>query len=1442
MGLTLAPPARQIPLTKFGGLYTEADPRSLPAGSAYLCNDCDFLIARVGIRPGLSTPISAFSPSPGGTSSWEYLKSTRLLGDVQQTLAENSDGSLWYENLTSEGTLTQFYTGILNSARAISKNVSRREYICLSDLIGGSDQPRQWDGTNLDRISQVGPGQAPDVPAVTGTTYTISSISQPYAARTVDSISWGSSINLYTASPTGTNLYFMSVPGGTTFLQGIYVGDYVYVSGAGKLDGYDPNGTYKVLSTGSYTDPTDSEVYQYIQVTASQSNSDFARHTAGGTLQKTQAVIELTVPLDLEDAVVSNQITIADTSVQQWNTTWTIIDTPAEGQLSISATSLTSNVATYDYTLVSGNAPGWQASHIYNMGSQIVDGNGTGHVWQVTTPGTSGSSAPTFPASPSPGATVTDGTSPTQITWTYQSGLTLPATVFNTSNGNGVFNIQAQEILSASSTTFTVAITNADVSSAAESGQAVTGSGSVLIIDPGTVTVGSGNPGQDPIYGTSTGGEVLPVSSQVAAGERYAVMMFLTRNDYLTPASPPVRFYTTGQSKNLKFTNLAIGPPNIIARVIAITAANAGVGGPYYYIPEDVVVPASSSTLGLTTTVTKTVVEDNTSTESPTFTITDDVLINSIDITASGNNRLQVRELGECVKCEQFKGRAFYIGERVKIDAHRNLTFDGGVIGASGALPQLQQQSSNPQHNWWSGPSYTISLGTTPPAGDTLVFVAAYSANNSFAPPYASIDADPSLSITNHYRYPAGGDPSPYVGTYKLMDVWVATADGSTSSWTFTTGNSGYGQFNANGAFVVYHFNHAGYVQVSIGDAGDSTSPLSTDSFTGNSYASALAIFYNDNVTSPTATWTPSSFSTTTATGGTSSIYTGGYDAGPTIAAGPVTMTYASAGPYTGIYASIILGVSSGGGGGGGLGYGHPAGWTLDGVVDSYIGVVDSDIVNTALEIDNTSGSALSGYLYQGFYDDGFGNQVVQPNTAYSVRVTARAAAAIASGFVSLELYSPSSGTWGYSVPLTSLTTSLQEIIGALNNPLWTEVPSDLQFRVVYSSVPDTSVVIIDRIEVFPTLTPFYENQVAASYLEDYESIDGVTGIVSTLTYTTEPIRNISNFIEDELYVSTLGRTFAPFPSDSEPAGWPVKEISDQVGASGPLTEEGGPEYRLKADLHGAWIFDGGNHIKITQEIQQIWDSIYKPSLKTIWTKNDIGQQRILIGIPLPTPNKWLPDAATDATPATPNVVLSCSYLMSPSGRAIAEADPVHVSMFTGSLLWRDMDRKWSIWQIPSPMADWITRADGSEEFWLGGDSTGEIYKLDSTVYTDNGTAIPQTYMPYGFADVKDAEQLQLGSVRKLYSYASLIIEGAGAFAVTAYPENPATSLPAFTQPNLTLSSPANYDMNVPFNVTGNRCFFKFAVDGNAGSYFLLREIVMACQPDPMILVRGWNG
>ena len=1176
---------KEISLQKFGGLFTQAPANNLPMGASPQNWDCEFLIAGVGTRPGLSNPVTLFTPS-SPTGQIQYLKSSQVLGPLNLTLMQDSGGGLWQENLLSPGVFNRFYSPILNGARAISETVNQREYICLSDLTGGSDQPRQYDGTNLDRISQVGPGAGPTV-AVSAPSYGIVSITEIYTAVSINSVSWGANINLYTAQPPSPNLYFLSAQSATNFTTNLHLNDLVYVSGVTTLGGQNPNGTYAVTSIGSYTDPHESNPRQYFGVTANVANADFARGTAGGTYQRTQALVQLSTPIPLQSAVIGASITIAGASVSQWNRTWLISQTPTEGQLSISATSLTTGAATYDYTLISGEAPGWQPTFDYPMAAQIVDP--AGNVWQITTPGTSAASDVGYWG----GATQVDGSA----TWTKQPGTTLVlATIFNTTNGNGIFNIQNQPITSATSTTFTVAIAQPDVAPAAEDGVGVTGSGTALIIDPGTVTLGTGNPGVNPIYGNATGGNVLVTNPVVAAGQRYAVLMNLTRNGSITPASPPVSFYTTAATGTLTFSNLPIGPPDVIARIVGITLANAGAGGPFFWIPNDVVLQGSATSLGVTQTFNKTVLDDNTGTTLGPINISDAVLSSATNISEMGNNLQQQRELAECVKPVLWAGRTFFLGERTKVDQFVNLTFDGGSIS------------------------------------------------------------------------------------------------------------------------------------------------------------------------------------------------------------------------------------------------GLPAGWTVDPTLAADVSLVTSQIFGQSLQVTGMSGNLV------------------------------------------VELYSASAGAWNIQIPLTSMGAMLSEFIVPFGNPLFQPVPADLILRVYSSGVGSTAnlsqgayttqgllapiiqpntayslrvtcaqsapgTVVIDRMEVFPTEQPFYTTQVAVSYAENPEAVDGLTGVIDTSILTSQAETNHFVFL-NKYFITTKSKTISPIQSASgEPSSWPVDEISNAVGSVGPLASDVGEEYTLVASDNGAYIFDGGNHIKFSQEIQQIWDYIYEPAKNTVWIRNDLKQQRILIGVPLPTPNQWLPNAPFNATPASPNVILMCSVLGMATGNAIGEGIAVYPSMFTGSLIFHDARRKWTIWSIGAACGSWIERPDGGEQIWFG--QQGQIAELDPTNPTDYGDAIVSRYVTFGFGDALDRERLQLGQGRLLYPYSLINIDGsgsqnpsAGKFTLTMYPETLATPY-AFTQPPFQLYNPALDDVNAPLSVTGNRAFVQIESDGAPGTVWALRRIDLAVDSDPRMRITG---
>jgi len=102
----------------------------------------------------------------GTPANFNYLKTYEQTSGQIDTLALDANGVLWDENVTSApGVLNAIYSSILPGTYAKSVTFDDVEYIALSNLIMGTDIPRHWDGTNLDRVSQVAPGAPPSVNA-----------------------------------------------------------------------------------------------------------------------------------------------------------------------------------------------------------------------------------------------------------------------------------------------------------------------------------------------------------------------------------------------------------------------------------------------------------------------------------------------------------------------------------------------------------------------------------------------------------------------------------------------------------------------------------------------------------------------------------------------------------------------------------------------------------------------------------------------------------------------------------------------------------------------------------------------------------------------------------------------------------------------------------------------------------------------------------------------------------------------------------------------------------------------------------------------------------------------------------------------------------------------------------------------------------------------------
>jgi hypothetical protein len=234
--------------------------------------------------------------------------------------------------------------------------------------------------------------------------------------------------------------------------------------------------------------------------------------------------------------------------------------------------------------------------------------------------------------------------------------------------------------------------------------------GTSFTFDPGENYVGNT---ANVIYGPGSGGQMAVIGSSlvpIGAGTRQAIVFFITKTGYWSPASPPRTFTVASNANELNVSGIPIGPPDVVKRGIAITEAGAnGVPGANFYVITE---PVINTVFGVQTPYTSTIINDNTS-NTAAFSFTDAVLLNSQEVDIPGFNLFDLIELGSSGWCVPYSGRMFYGLQLNKVQNFNNLSFDGGTL----------------LEGWGKYPTVTpseISLIVSPVTGDAY-----YIANNT---------------------------------------------------------------------------------------------------------------------------------------------------------------------------------------------------------------------------------------------------------------------------------------------------------------------------------------------------------------------------------------------------------------------------------------------------------------------------------------------------------------------------------------------------------------------------------------------------------------------------------------------------------------------------------------------------------------------------------------
>jgi hypothetical protein len=540
-----------------------------------------------------------------------------------------------------------------------------------------------------------------------------------------------------------------------------------------------------------------------------------------------------------------------------------------------------------------------------------------------------------------------------------------------------------------------------------------------------------------------------------------------------------------------------------------------------------------------------------------------------------------------------------------------------------------------------------------------------------------------------------------------------------------------------------------------------------------------------------------------------------------------------------------------------------PLGWTIP---DQYGKLVVSPIFGNSYYIQNTSASMITsgcGLIQQGAYQDYYQVPIINANTAYSVRVTARCPSGITGGFLEIQLVANGIAYGSFGVQFSAMSTSYATYTGTFLTVPFATVPPALVIWVYGQNMAPGADLEIDRIEVFNTAIPVLATTVYASYVANPESVDGDNQLI--LNGNPQPV-NFAQEMYDTLYFLKGSSMYSTQASANlEPANWTINEVSQKSGSIGINSSDVGEQWIVSGCRNGIYLFAGGQPGKIMQEIYQIWDAINWSAGNSIWIKNDVVARRLLVGIPLPTPNFWLPNAPANAAPTSPNVMLMLNYQGIDSGAEIMSSPGMHTTMF-GTLNAIDMRRKWSIWQIPSPYAAFVqqggaeittvTQAGGHAEvvttsyappqqqmYICNGIASSKVYALDPTNETDDGTPISFLYTTAGFGSATHAAKYPLlGMFRKRWKYGTLTMSNSATANVRLLPnqllgpDDSTNGYYPWTVPGgFSAQNPALEDREFTCNFVAQRTFMEFTCTGAIS----LSRAILAGAKDVWNTIRG---
>lgn len=664
-------------LDVFGSLVTEMSADSLPEGVSPDNQDVIYSPGQVGGRTALDTVFD--TPFPGTPTCVSGKSFVTPTGDIKN-LYWNSDGSLYVEDLTNAPGVKTLLLSSTPNCYFKSITAFGNEFIAISDGLHGQEIPLQYDGVNVDRVTQYGPGAPPSVTNIIIPPTVMQAAAPPspttYAVTTVQSSdpSTVGGVTIYTSRTfTMSAALPASYAGQAVTLTGSsfsafddsYVVDVVLTTGGGGV-------ITSFKSLGWADRPPHTGSGGLVALSTSGSGSTIVR--ASNTV-----TITTTTPHGLQVGFLAQISGVSATDVGGGITSIVIKNEDSPGIATIT-TATPHGLVPQSFVTINDVTP-------VAVGGGIVDSGVANGIITITTASAHGLSAGSIvniagTAAPAFGDgqwAVISILSPTMFTYA-----TIVDAYYATASNSGTVSLvwplasadPAENVFEViecpSDVTFQVGISYPD---------GVWASGDVSFSWDGTfyvTAVPTTTTFQYQQYGPdamSTDVGIVTPSGQAAPGKHLVAVAFLDRQGGITEPSPFLTFVANG-GQYIGISNLPIGPPNIVARIILFTGA---LGSKFFYIP----VPAQVNGQVVSTA---TQISDNTTT-SAILDFSDNTLFAALGTSIPGNNLSEQIVLDSALGFGYYDTRLITNGQRNCIQTLLNMDFNGGYLPSAPTLP-----------------------------------------------------------------------------------------------------------------------------------------------------------------------------------------------------------------------------------------------------------------------------------------------------------------------------------------------------------------------------------------------------------------------------------------------------------------------------------------------------------------------------------------------------------------------------------------------------------------------------------------------------------------------------------------------------------------------------------------------------------------------------------